>query len=247
MKKNMFAILISAVLCCVTLSGCFGIFNSKRAAELTEEYMKTKYGKSIKNITHDDRHGNGDRFEVLTFDLDPDEDCSDQKKYSVQVLRDRQTKKNYYVNSDNFLADKTIEIVSGSLKEMLDEISLNENRIYIYYVNQLNADHNFFFKEYTIPDSDSFRRILSDYTLCCSCTIIISESSYSENKAELFCRKISEFIDDDRFHIDMDVYTDDDYSIVKDFSSEELCSKKMWYYEPVAEKEIDPEYSEISE
>lgn len=236
--KKIVLLFFCSLICCYVFSGCYKGFDYDQSAKVAEEYMKSKYNVSIKNITHDDMRCSGQTYDLISFELDSDDNMSEGTIYKLQVYRDRETKQNYYVKSDNYLEKRTADILDNWMNGIINELSVTEYTMYNIYTNQINEDEGFFEPNYKIPESNDITDLFLNYNISFDYNIYLPESSYFEKFEEVLKDNCSEFTNNSKFTIHLRVYSNRDYSIIKDFSVDQLLSSTMWAYKPIMENFI---------
>lgn len=212
MKKYM--LLLLAILC-VSLTGCGNYkFNETTAVQLTQEYMKEKYEKEIKDIsTKIYSHGGLHNIEV-NFKIK--DDVMDDTIYSAYVEIKQEDKKTHYIKSDNYMQKLITPLLMNSLTNIFNEHDYQDFSLYMIGVEQLDLEAGCFSSEYPLQlSSSSFEEIMKSETLFFRFEVFIPQSEYQSNVCSEIENLINDLIDDDIIWVYVAECSDSDYSKIK--------------------------------
>lgn len=190
------------LLCSVLLSGtCVGCspyeISEETAIQLTQEYMKEKYEKDIKNISARVNSRGGQHNVEVHFQVD--DESEDNHIYEVCVEVDEKDKKTHYVKCDDYMNVLIEPILIEGLINILEENGFEEFSIYVLGAEQPHlGTSGGFLSEFTIPQqSDQFEKIMQSGTLYFRFEIFIPQSEYDEGAYSKLETLVSGLVDDD--------------------------------------------------
>lgn len=216
MRRKLIMILLCVIFCTSMLVGCGPYeISEETAVQLTQEYMKEKYEKEVRNVTTQINSRGGQHNVKVNFQIE--DDNKENQTFEVCVEVDENDKKTHYIKSDDYMKALVTPLLVQNLRNTLKKNGFKEFSIYVLGVQQPESGvSNGFFSEFPIPKkSAKFEEIMQSGTLFFRFELFIPQNDYDEKVCSELETLIGDLVDDDILWIYVAECQDADYEDIK--------------------------------